>query len=84
MSEFLFSLLSNPWSFSPEADEEFTARMKYSFKQGFELGIQQGYAQGEVAGRGQLLHEFEELVRQRHDYLITDEDVARVKKSGVH
>ena len=84
MSEILFHLLSNPWSFSPVADEEFTMRMRESFKQGYELGLQQGYAQGEAAGRYRLLDEFEEMVKQRHDYLITDADVAKARKSGVH
>ena len=77
MPEILFSLLSNPWSFSPGADEEFTLRMRESFERGYDLGMQQGYAHGEVAGRGLLLHEFEELVRQRHDYLVTEDDCSK-------
>ena len=71
-----FSLLRNPWSFSPEADREFTARMRESF----ELGL----AQGEVLGRVKLLQEFEAMLVERGDMRLRPADIELARKVSLH
>ena len=49
-----------------------------------QLAFQAGFAQGELAGRAQVLGEFGDILAARHDIEVRDEDLRKVKKTGLH